>query len=79
MSIELMIHRLGQSFPRLAPAITPETRLTDLGLDSLDTVEFLCVLNEEFGVRVTEEDFAPQQTIRGLLASAEERLVPLPG
>ena len=44
-----------------------DTPLATLALDSMDTVELLCVIHEEFSVRLTETDFHPQQTTRGLL------------
>ena len=55
--------------PRLALNGHERDRIADLALDSMDTVEFLCVVHEEFGVRLTESDFHPQQTIGGLLAT----------
>jgi len=49
------------------PAWTsPDLPLGDLALDSLDTVEFLCAVHAEFGVRLTEDQFRPQQTLGDL-------------
>jgi acyl carrier protein len=42
-------------------------------MDSMDTVELLCVVHEEFGVRLTETDFHPQQTIDGLLRAIAQK------
>jgi hypothetical protein len=39
----------------------------------MDTVEFLCAIHAEFGVRLTEAEFRPQQTIRGLIAIISAR------
>lgn len=61
--------RLQLCLPRLPLKQPPATCVADLGLDSMDTVELLCVIHEEFGVRLTESDFHPDQTIGGLLAA----------
>lgn len=62
--------RLRLCLPRLAPELHDEAHtLESLALDSMDTVEFLCVVHAEFGVRLTEDEFHPQQTIGGLLTN----------
>ena len=65
--------RLRQCLPvpwRNFPANRP---LVELGLDSLDTVEFLCTVHVEFGIRLREEDFSPGQTLEGLHAAILQR------
>lgn len=47
--------------------LAEDTPIVTLGLDSMDTVELLCVVHEEFGVRLTEDDLHPAQTTHGLL------------
>jgi acyl carrier protein len=61
--------RLQLCLPRLPLSQSPNARVADLGLDSMDTVELLCVIREEFGVRLTETDFHAHQTIDGLLGA----------
>ena len=68
--------RLQLCLPNLATFHQPERRLAELGLDSMDTVELLCVIHEEFGVRLTESDFHPAQTVGGLLAAIAAQLQP---
>lgn len=70
---ETIAERLRLCLPRLAPELHAHTRLAELALDSMDTVEFLCVVHEEFGVRLTDAEFFPQQTIGGLLEVIAER------
>jgi acyl carrier protein len=61
--------RLQLCLPRLAHLLADEaTTLEALQLDSMDTVELLCVIHQEFGVRLTESEFHPRQTVAGLLA-----------
>lgn len=68
MNAETVSIRLQLCLPRLAPCLEPTAKVSDLALDSLDTVELLCVIHEEFGVRLTESEFHPTQTIGGLFA-----------
>ena len=65
--------RLRLCLPRLAHELQPGTRVADLALDSMDTVELLCVIHEEFGVRLTEEEFHSGQTVGGLLTAISSR------
>jgi acyl carrier protein len=66
--------RLRLCLPRLASQFADESiTLGALALDSMDTVEFLCVVHEEFGVRLTESEFHPQQTLGGLLSHIAHR------
>lgn len=65
--------RLGLCLPRLARELHPASRVADLALDSMDTVELLCVIHAEFGVRLTEEEFHPGQTIGGLLTAISQK------
>jgi len=44
--------------------ITPESHfIDDLGADSLDTVELVMALEEEFGIEVPDEDAEKIQTV----------------
>lgn len=73
---ETIAERLRLCLPRLAPELHAHTQLADLALDSMDTVEFLCVVHEEFGVRLTEAEFFPEQTVGallGVIAGRKER------
>jgi acyl carrier protein len=65
--------RLRLCLPRLPLSGNSNTRIADLGLDSMDIVELLCVIHEEFGTRLTETDFHPQQTIDGLLRAIADK------
>jgi len=67
---ESVAERLRLCLPRLAVHLENEASTVGAWpFDSMDTVEFLCVVHEEFGVRLTEREFHPQQTIGGLLTA----------
>jgi hypothetical protein len=68
--------RLQLCLPKLPLAQGHGTRIAELGLDSMDTVELLCVVHEEFGVRLTEADFHPDKTIDGLLCAIARKTNP---
>ena len=49
-------------------ALTDNVHFTrDLGLDSLDTVDLVMQLEQEFGIRIPDEDYAKLVTLRGVL------------
>jgi len=58
-----VIPRLKRRLPKLAPLLEPGTPLHGLGLDSMDTVELLCAIHEEFNVRLTEREFQSDQRL----------------
>ncbi|GAB4047577.1 acyl carrier protein [Spirosoma litoris] len=50
-------------------AITDQTHFTrDLGLDSLDTVDLIMQLEQEFGIRIPDEDYDKLTTMKGVMA-----------
>jgi acyl carrier protein len=65
--------RLQHCFPQAGRILSEDVRLEDLALDSMDTVEFLCAIHEEFGIRLTETEYRPEQTIGGLIAIISTR------
>lgn len=73
-NIESIAERLRLCLPSLALGQNRGLRIAELGLDSMDTVELLCVIHEEFGVRLTEADFQPETTIGQLLSAIYRNL-----
>ena len=55
--------------------ITPESRvIEDLGADSLDVVEMLLDLEEEFGVQFQSEEMKNYRTVEDLYNAINEKL-----
>ncbi len=55
--------------------ITPEASFTeDLGADSLDTVELVMDLEEEFDITIPEEDQEKLQTVQDAIEYLEQHL-----
>lgn len=65
--------RLQHCLPRLARDFAhPARTLGELAIDSIDSVELLCAVHEEFGVRLTEDQFQPHTTIGEFIAAIEK-------
>lgn len=56
MTFERVAKVLAQYRDTEESSITPETKFEDLGLDSLDMVDLLMALEDEFGVEIEAED-----------------------
>ena len=50
------------------------TFIEDIGADSLDIVEFVMELEEEFNIQVTDEDAEKMKTVQDALDYLHERL-----
>ena len=51
-------------------------RLSELGLDSIDVVDLLCALDEDFQVRLTTDEFTEDTSIAGLARLVSEKIEP---
>ena len=57
---DIVVEQLGVS----ADQVAPEAKFVDdLGADSLDTVELIMALEEEFGIEIDDEDAEKLQTV----------------
>jgi acyl carrier protein len=55
--------------------VTPEARFTDdLGADSLDTVELVMALEEEFKCEIPDEDAEKIQTVQDAVSYIDSKL-----
>jgi acyl carrier protein len=64
---EKIIEILG-NFGIERTAITDTVHFTrDLGLDSLDTVDLIMQLEQEFGIRIPDEDYSKLTTLNGMV------------
>jgi acyl carrier protein len=53
--------------------VTPEAHfIDDLGADSLDTVELVMALEEEFGIEISDEDAEKIQTVGDVIKYIDE-------
>ena len=70
-----VLEHLRLCLPRIEPLLREEKPISDLGLDSMDIVELLCVIHQEFGVKFTDAEFQPHHTLRDLEKIINQRKV----
>lgn len=73
MILEKLKEIIAEQLELDAETITAETRLTeDLNADSLDVVEMLMALEDEFGIDIPDEEIEKMKTIGDVAAYIEE-------
>ncbi len=66
---DIIVDQLGVN----ADQVTPEAKfIEDLGADSLDTVELIMALEEEFGIEVPDEEAEKLQSVGDVVKYIEE-------
>jgi acyl carrier protein len=66
---DIIVDQLGVN----ADQVTPEAKfIEDLGADSLDTVELIMALEEEFGIEVPDEEAEKLQSVGDVTKYIEE-------
>ena len=54
--------------------VTPDSDVTDFGADSLDLLDMVTTMSDEFGVEIPDEDVEHFTTIRDFVAYVEDRM-----
>ena len=73
MIFEKVQAALAQQFDMDPETITMETNLIDdIGADSLDVVELIMSLEDEFGIAISDEDAAQLYTVRRIVEYLEK-------
>lgn len=66
---DIIVEQLGVN----ADQVTPDAKfIEDLGADSLDTVELVMALEEEFGQEIPDEDAEKLQSVGDVIKFIEE-------
>lgn len=74
--IEKVNEFLTEEFEIDAALLTPEARIVeDLGIESLDFVDIVVIIERDFGFRVKREDMAGIRTLEDLYKYIESRAV----
>lgn len=68
---ELIVEKLGVSEEQIT---TDAHFIDDLGADSLDTVELVMALEEEFGIEIPDEDAEKLVTVGAAIDFLEKKL-----
>ena len=73
MIFENVRDALAQQFEVEPESISMDTNLIDdLGADSLDVVELIMSLEDEFGIAISDEDAAQLYTVRRIVEYLEQ-------
>ena len=73
MLFEKVQAALAQQFEMDPESITLDTNLIDdIGADSLDVVELIMSLEDEFGIAISDEDAAQLYTVRRIVEYLEK-------
>ena len=67
---EMIVEQLGVSVEEV---VLEASFIDDLGADSLDIVELVMAIEEEFGLEIPDEDAERMQTIQDAISYVEER------
>ncbi len=68
---DIIVEQLGVSREEVVPEAS---FIEDLGADSLDIVELVMAMEEEFDIEIPDEDAEKIQTIRDALSYVKERV-----
>jgi acyl carrier protein len=67
---DIIVEQLGVNAEQVTPGAS---FIEDLGADSLDTVELVMALEEEFGVEVSDEDAEKLQSVGDVIKYITEK------
>lgn len=68
MNFEKIRSVLAEQFDLDPESITLDTNIMDdIGADSLDLVELVMSLEDEFGISISDDDAAQLRTVRGIV------------
>jgi acyl carrier protein len=68
---ETLILLLRDKFNVATESVTPQTTLTELGLDSLSLMEFIFAAEDAFSLRIPEEKLDPREAATNLAGICE--------
>jgi hypothetical protein len=68
-----ILEKLRCCLPHLAPHLQLGVRIADLGIDSIDLVELLCLVSSEFDLRLSEPEYRSLRTVGDLVAFIAEQ------
>ena len=75
MILEKIQHILAQQFEVSAGSISADTNIVDdLGADSLDVVELIMSVEDEFGLSIPDEDATELVTVGKIVEYIESKL-----
>ena len=75
MEYEVLVRALAEQFGVDEDSISPDTSLMeDLGADSLEIVDMLMALEENFGITVSDEEALTLKTVKDVAEFIERKV-----
>lgn len=65
---------LIQNFDVVENDIAPERTLDDLGVDSVATIELVDMIQEEFGIKISEEELSNKDTVGQVISTVTAKV-----
>lgn len=65
---------LSQNFDVVAEEIALESTLDDLGVDSVATIELVDILQDEFGIKITDEELTNKDTVEQVIETVTAKV-----
>lgn len=72
-ALEPRVHRILREQRPLPDNLDPDTPLTEYGIDSLDAINVLFGIEEEFGISIPDDTARSIRTIRQMLEAIREQ------
>lgn len=66
---EELAHILTENFEVVGDDLELDRTLDDLGVDSVATIELIDILQERFGIKISEEELSNKNTIGQLIST----------
>ena len=60
---------LSKNFDVVAEDIAPESTLDDLGVDSVATIELVDILQEDFRIKIADEELTNKNTVEQVIST----------
>ena len=69
-----MFARLRTLLPQHAYRLVPESSVRDLGFDSIELVELLCIIEDEFRVKLSDAELSSAGTLEELIGIVSSKM-----
>lgn len=65
---------LSQNLDVVAEEIAPQATLDDLGVDSVATIELVDILQEEYGIKIADEELTNKNTVEQVIETVTAKV-----
>ena len=72
-AFDVVVKEIAGAMGISADTLRPETKLTEIGMDSLEALQFLLVLEDATGIQLDEKDLKRFTTVQSIVDLINER------